>query len=66
MNVDFQRFEVRATGYPGPGTRTIGWSNDLDAADRMAAAIRQAPGCTATEIFDREQNRFVQQKAAQR
>lgn len=51
-----QRYEVRATGYPRSERSVIGWSNDLDGAEKIAAAIRKAPGCLSTEIFDREQN----------
>lgn len=54
-----QRYEVRATGYPRDETSVIGWSSDLHGAEEMAAAIRKAPGCTSTTIFDREQNRQV-------
>ncbi len=48
-----QRYEVRATGYPKPEKSVIGWSESLEGADRMALAIRKAPGCISTEIFDR-------------
>jgi hypothetical protein len=52
-----QRYEVRATGYPKKSEEsTVGWSNNLEGAERMAAAIRKAPGCTSTVIFDREAN----------
>lgn len=53
-----QRYEVRATGYPHEGQQSvIGWSNHFAGAVSMAAAIHKAPGCIATEIFDRvEQN----------
>jgi hypothetical protein len=54
-----QRFEVRASGYPKPEQSVIGWSDGIDGAERMAAAIRQAPGCTSTEIFDRQENKSV-------
>ena len=54
-----QRYEVRATGYPKPDKSIIGWSNDLDGAEIMAAAIRLAPGCTSTEIFDRQDDKSV-------
>lgn len=52
-----QRYEVRATGYPKEGVKSvIGWSDDLDGAERMAAAIRKAPGCTSTTVVDRQEN----------
>lgn len=51
-----QCYEVRSSGYPKVGKTVIGWSDDLDGADAMAAAIREAPGCTSTEIFDRQEN----------
>lgn len=54
-----QRYEVRATGYPKHGVSVIGWSDDLVGADKMAAAIRLAPGCTSTEIYDRDEGRSV-------
>ncbi len=34
----------------------IGWSDSLEDAKRMANAIRLAPGCTSTEMFDRQEN----------
>lgn len=49
-----QRFEVRATGYPKEEQSVIGWADDINVADDMAAAIREAPGCVATAIFDRD------------
>lgn len=54
-----QRYEVRATGYPKDEKSTIGWAATLEGADELAAAIRQAPGCTSTEIFDRQENKSV-------
>lgn len=48
-----QRYEVRASGYPKEGDSVIGWSDTLDGADKMAAAIRKAPSCTSTTIYDR-------------
>ena len=53
---DGQRYEVRATGYPKEVESVIGWSNDLHGAERMARAIRRAPGCTSTVIVDRQEN----------
>ena len=53
----WQRYEVRAVGYPKEGESVIGWSNDTDGAEKMASAIREAPGCTSTVIFDRQENR---------
>lgn len=54
-----QRYEVRATGYPKDGESVIGWSDTLDGADQMAAAIRLAPSCQSTLIFDREEGKPV-------
>lgn len=51
-----QRYEVRATGYPKADASVIGWSDTLAGADQIAEAIRQAPGCTRSEIFDRKEN----------
>ena len=57
-----QRYEVRSTGYPknlmnADGYAVIGWSDTPEGADEMAAAIRLAPGCTSTTIFDRQENK---------
>jgi hypothetical protein len=54
-----QRYEVRATGYPKQEKSVIGWCPTLAGAEKMARAIRLAPGCTSTEIFDREENKAV-------
>lgn len=54
-----QRYEVRATGYPKPEKAVIGWAATLDGADEIAEAIRSAPGCTSTEIFDRQDGKTV-------
>jgi hypothetical protein len=55
-----QRYEVRATGYPKRDSKAvIGWASTLEGAEEIAAAIREAPGCTSTEIFDREENKPV-------
>lgn len=55
-----QRYEVRVTGWPNEGkTGVLGWTDDLARADKMAASIRKAPGCTSTEIFDRLEDRSV-------
>jgi hypothetical protein len=55
-----QRYEVRAIGYPKRHTDSvIGWSDDLEGAEKMAAAIRLAPGCTSTTIFDRKEQKNV-------
>lgn len=51
-----QRYEVRATGYPKAEESVIGWSADLDGAEKMADAIGCAPSCTSTLIFDRQEN----------
>lgn len=51
-----QRYEVRAFGYPKPDAEAVvGWASDLAGADQMAAAIRKAPGCTSTTIYDRKE-----------
>ncbi|ARQ01919.1 hypothetical protein [Pseudorhodoplanes sinuspersici] len=52
-----QRYEVRATGYPTDGKNVVGWAENYDDADKLAGGIRKAPGCTATEIWDRQENR---------
>lgn len=54
-----QRYEVRATGYPKAEEWVIGWSDTLEGSDEIASAIRQAPGCTSTTIYDRHENRKV-------
>lgn len=54
-----QRYEVRATGYPKTEESIIGWSDGLDGAEKMAAAIRQAPGCTSTVIWDRQEEKQI-------
>jgi len=54
-----QRYEVRATGYPKPEQTVIGWSGSLRGAEQMASSIRLAPGCTSTEIVDRQENRSL-------
>lgn len=54
-----QRWEVRATGYPKEEQSIIGWADDISNATAMAAAIRRAPGCVATAIFDRERGMVV-------
>jgi len=52
-----QRYEVRATGYPKKGVESvIGWATTKEGAAEIASAIRQAPGCTSTTIFDRQEN----------
>ncbi|SMH42230.1 hypothetical protein SAMN02982922_2717 [Mesorhizobium australicum] len=49
-----QRYEVSSTGYPLEGQVCIaGWTDILPDAERMAAALRLAPGCTAASIRDR-------------
>ena len=40
-------------GYPRPGDDVIGWSETLEGAERMAAAIRKAPGCSKAWVVDR-------------
>lgn len=54
-----QRYEVRATGYPKDEQSVIGWTDRGDGAARMASAIRKAPGCVSTEVFDRAENRLI-------
>lgn len=59
-----QRYEVRSTGYPkslmnADGYAVIGWAPTLEGADKLAAAIRLAPGCTSTVIWDREEDKQV-------
>lgn len=55
-----QRYEIRAVGYPKrDGEAVIGWATTLEGADEIASAIRQAPGCTSTTIFDRQENKPV-------
>jgi len=54
-----QRYEVRATGYPKAEQSVICWCSNLAAAESMADAIRQAPGCTSTEIYDRQDDKPV-------
>jgi hypothetical protein len=54
-----QRYEVRATGYPKAEMTVIGWCTDTDGAEKMASAIRQAPGCTSVEIYDRQEDKSV-------
>ncbi len=54
-----QRYEIRATGYPKQGESVIGWSNDIDGAEKMASAIRKAPGCICIVIFDRQEGRGI-------
>jgi hypothetical protein len=59
-----QRYEIRSTGYPktvadSEGTAVIGWSDTLEGADKMAAAIRTHPNCISTTIFDRQESKPV-------
>lgn len=54
-----QRYEVRATGYPKREKGVIGWSPTIEGAEDIASAIRKAPGCTSTEIYDRLINQSV-------
>lgn len=54
-----QRYEVRSTGYPKKAESVIGWCPELEGAERMAQAIRKAPGCTSTVIWDREEEHAV-------
>jgi hypothetical protein len=51
-----QRYEVLANGYPKNETdNVIGWSDTLEGAGQMMAAILQAPGCTSARIYDRQE-----------
>ena len=55
-----QRYEVRATGYPKEDEESVvGWASSIESADKLAASIRKAPGCTSTSIFDRQENKPV-------
>ena len=54
-----QRYEVRATGWPKKEKSIVGWSNDLEGAERMAGGARKAPGCTSTEIYDRQEQKPI-------
>jgi hypothetical protein len=54
-----QRYTVLATGYPKDAKSVIGWCPTLEGAEKMAAAIRLAPGCLSTEIFDRQEHKTV-------
>ena len=54
-----QRYEVRATGYPKEYQTVIGWAPELKDAEKMARAIRLAPGCVSTEIYDRQEDASV-------
>lgn len=49
-----QRYEVHCIGYGGPGDRVVGWSDNLDGAEKMARAIMLAPSCTGAHVLDRE------------
>ena len=51
-----QRYEVLAHGYPkNEEDNVIGWSDTLEGAERMMAAILKAPGCTSVKIYDRQE-----------
>jgi hypothetical protein len=55
-----QRYEILAHGYPkNELDNVIGWNDTLEGAEAMAAAIRKAPSCTSTKIFDRQENKMV-------
>lgn len=54
-----QRYEVRSVGYPKPEEAVVGWAATLEGADDIAKAIRLAPGCLSTTIFDRQENKPV-------
>lgn len=54
-----QRYEVRSTGYPVAEQSVICWTTSLAAAESMASTIRDAPGCTSTEISDRQEDKSV-------
>lgn len=57
-----QRFEVRAYGNTGKktmGWSNVGWTETIEVAEAMAAAMRRAPSVVCTEIFDRTENRKV-------
>lgn len=57
-----QRYEVRATGWPKRDEESVvGWTNDIHGADEMAEAASLAPGCTKTLIFDRDDQKLIQE-----
>ena len=56
-----QRYEVRAHGYPKEGRNTIGWSNSVDGAERLASGILLAPGCSSAEVFDRAEKKVIKE-----
>lgn len=59
-----QRYEVRATGYPKDEESVIGWCPTIEGAENMAKAIRTAPGCLSTVIFDRQENKQIVRRFA--
>jgi hypothetical protein len=55
-----QRYEVLAHGYPkNELDNVIGWSDTLEGAEKLLAAILKAPRCTSAKIFDRQENKGV-------
>lgn len=48
-----QRYEIRAIGWPDEGEGVIGWNENAEGAERTAASIRKAPGCTKAWVIDR-------------
>lgn len=57
-----QRYEVRTTGYPKVENKTVGWAMTVEGAEDMAAAFREHPSCTSTEIFDRQEKQVSHYK----
>jgi hypothetical protein len=62
-----QRYEVLAHGYPkNELDNVIGWSDTLEGAERMMNGILLAPSCTSAKIFDRQENKGVIKRYADR
>jgi hypothetical protein len=55
-----QRYEISAIGWPLEEKAVIGWAEDAQQAERIAAAARLAPGCKRTEIRDRWGHQAIQ------
>jgi hypothetical protein len=54
------RYEVRSTGWPKPGTTMRGSTKTAGAAWRWALGLLKAPGCMRAEIFDRELQQSIE------
>lgn len=50
-----QRYEIRASGWPDDGDCVVGWTDDLERAEKIANSIEKEPDCLRTEIFDRQE-----------